>query len=103
MPAATPTQPTAEVVEVSPALAEEWLSKNPNNRNLRRPVVDSYARDMSAGHWHLNGETIKFAANGELLDGQHRLHAIAVSGNSVSMVVIRGLSADVMLTVDSGA
>lgn len=95
--------PTVEIVEVSPAIAEEWLSRNPNNRNLRRPVVDSYARDMTAGHWRLNGETIKFSATGELFDGQHRLHAVVVSGNSVPMVVVRGLSPDVMPTVDAGA
>ncbi|GAB6983540.1 hypothetical protein [Nocardioides pyridinolyticus] len=95
--------PTVEIVEVSPATAEEWLSKNPNNRNLRRPVVDSYARDMSAGHWHLNGETVKFSTSGELFDGQHRLHAIVASGATVPMVVVRGLSPDVMPTVDAGA
>lgn len=96
-------QPTVEIVDVSPALAEDWLSRNPNNRNLRRPVVESYARDMEAGHWHLNGETIKFSADGELFDGQHRLHSIVQSGQTVPMVVVRGLSVDVMPTVDAGA
>jgi hypothetical protein len=88
----TPDQPTVEIVEVSPELAESWLSKNPNNRNLRRSVVDGYARDMSAERWALNGETVKFAADGHLFDGQHRLNAIIVSGATVPMVVVRGLS-----------
>jgi hypothetical protein len=99
---ATP-HPTVEIVEVSPELAESWLSKNPNNRNLRRSVVDGYARDMSAERWALNGETVKFAADGHLFDGQHRLNAIIVSGATVPMVVVRGLSPDVMPTVDAGA
>ena len=98
-----PRKPSVEILDVSPGLAEEWLSKNPNNRNLRRPVVDSYARDMEAGHWLLNGETVKFSADGSLFDGQHRLHAIVQSGQTVPLVVIRGLSPDVMPTVDAGA
>jgi hypothetical protein len=99
----TPDQPTVEIVDVSPELAESWLSKNPNNRNLRRSVVDGYARDMSAARWAHNGETVKFAADGHLFDGQHRLNAIIVSGATVPMVVVRGLSPDVMPTVDAGA
>lgn len=95
--------PTVEIVDVSPTLAEEWLSRNPNNRNLRRSVVDGYARDMEAGRWALNGETVKFAADGHLFDGQHRLNAIIASGQAVPMVVVRGLAADVMPTVDAGA
>ncbi|MCH1867094.1 hypothetical protein [Nocardioides sp. CFH 31398] len=93
----------AEIVDVSPALAETWLSRNPNNRNLRRPVVDGYARDMEAGRWRLNGETLKFSADGQLYDGQHRLNAIVQSGATVPMVVVRGLTPDVMPTVDAGA
>ena len=51
--------PTGEILDVGPEQAEQWLSRNPNNRNLRRSVVESYARDMTAGTWRLNGETVK--------------------------------------------
>ena len=50
--------PTVEIVDVTPELAETWLARNPNNRNLRKAVVDSYARDMQAGRWALNGGTL---------------------------------------------
>lgn len=99
----TPQAPTVEILDVSPALAETWLSRNPNNRNLRKAVVDGYARDMEAGRWRLNGETVKFSAMGQLYDGQHRLNAVVQSGTTVPMVVIRGLGDDVMPTVDAGA
>lgn len=102
-PDAPEPTPTVEIVEVSPAIAEDWLARNPNNRNLRRAVVDSYARDMEAGRWHLNGETVKFFANGQLADGQHRLHGVVQSGQTVPMVVVRGLAGEVMATVDAGA
>lgn len=38
-----------EVVHVSPAIAEEWLKNNKNNRNLRPSVINSYAKDMMGG------------------------------------------------------
>lgn len=100
----TPTdRPTVEILDVTPQLAETWLSRNPNNRNLRRAVVDSYARDMEAGSWALNGESVKFSTSNHLLDGQHRLSAIIEAGTTVPMVVVRGLPDDVMQTVDAGA
>jgi hypothetical protein len=98
-----PISPTVEIVDVTPSMAEAWLSKNPNNRNLRHPVVNSYARDMLAGNWMLNGETLKFDQSGKLIDGQHRLTAIVVADVTVSMVVMRGVDAGVMDTVDVGA
>ena len=97
------TAPAVEIVDVSPALAETWLARNPNNRNLRKAVVESYARDMAAAHWALNGETVKFSAAGQLLDGQHRLNAVVLAGVTVPMVVVRGLADEVMQTVDAGA
>lgn len=84
-------------------MAESWLTKNPNNRNLRQAVVNSYARDIVSGNWMLNGETIKFDQAGKLIDGQHRLTAIVVADATVSVVVMRGVDADVMDTVDVGA
>ena len=96
-------QPTVEIVDVTPALAETWLSRNPNNRNLRRPLVEAYARDMTAGRWRLNGETVKFSTTGQLYDGQHRLNAVILADTTVPMVVVNGLGTDVMATVDAGA
>lgn len=101
----TPNAPavTVEIIDVSPATAEDWLSRNSRNRNLRKSVIDSYARDMSAGHWHLNGETIKIDTRGHLLDGQHRLNAVIVADVTVPMIVVRNVPESVMPTVDAGA
>ncbi|MCR1783115.1 hypothetical protein KVF89_11280 [Nocardioides carbamazepini] len=95
--------PDAEIVEVTPQLAETWLSRNTNNRNVRRSVIDAYARDIEAGRWRLNGETIKFGPSGVLLDGQHRLSAVVQADVAVPMVVVRNLGDHVMATVDTGA
>ncbi|WP_436702163.1 hypothetical protein [Nocardioides sp. BYT-33-1] len=91
-----------EIILVTPDLAEAWLGKNTKNRNLVRKNITKFARDMKAGAWRMNGEAIKFASDGTLLDGQNRLHAVIASGASVWMMVIRELSADVMPTLDTG-
>lgn len=98
-----PDSPTVEIVDVTPELAETWLSRNPKNRNLRGQVIASYARDMAAGSWVLNGETVKISSAGHLLDGQHRLSAVVEASVTVPMIVVRDISPDVMPTVDTGA
>lgn len=94
---------TAEVELVKPATAEEWLGRNYTNRTIRERVVAAYARDMEAGKWRLSGEGIKFAADGQLLDGQHRLHAVIRADAPVWMLIVRGLAQETQLVMDSGA
>jgi len=50
----------------------------------------------------LNGEAIRIDANGVLVDGQHRLHAIIESGKPCLMCVMEGVSPKARLSVDSG-
>jgi hypothetical protein len=90
------------LVKVTPELATLWLEKNENNRRVRPSVVPGYARDMAAGRWDVNGETIKFDVNGVLLDGQHRLMAVLMAGVPVEMLVVTGLPPEARETVDAG-
>jgi hypothetical protein len=98
---ATPP-PDIEVVNVTPELAGEWLAQNTHNRNLRSRVVDIYAMDMATGDWRWTGDSIKFANDGTLLDGQHRLHAIVQADLTVPMLVVRGLDNEAQDNVDGG-
>ncbi len=97
-----PSEITYEVVRISPTVAERWLGRNSQNRNIRHGWVSDLARMMVDGEWLLNGEAIKFAHDGVLLDGQHRLHAIVQSGKTVPMLVVRGLPANAQDTMDTG-
>lgn len=99
---ATPRGPQYKVTQITPALAEKWLHQNTHNRNLRERAVLAYARDMKAGNWSENGEAIKFAKDGTLLDGQHRLQAIVLSGVTVKMLVVTGLDNRSQETMDDG-
>lgn len=94
--------PQYKVMEVTADLAEKWLDQNTHNRNLREKAVMAYARDMESGNWAENGEAIKFAKDGTLLDGQHRLQAIALSGVTLKLLVVTGLDNRTQETMDDG-
>lgn len=98
--AAEPSLP--EVEKISPAKAKRMLGSNVHNRNLRPARVQVLAAAIQRGEWELNGETIKIAEDGTLLDGQHRLQAVVESGVSIRTVVVRGLPLEIQDTVDTG-
>lgn len=95
--------PAYELVEITPAVAEEMLGRNRHNRGLRPRIVTAYSLDMAQGRWMENGESIKIALDGTLLDGQHRLSAVIDSGTTQPMLVISDLPLSAQDTVDTGA
>lgn len=96
------TKPKAQVEIVTPAVASAILTRNTSNRPLSEGTVRRYAADITAGRWKQNGEAIKIASDGTLLDGQHRLHAIARAGRAIPTLVVRDLEPEVFDTLDSG-
>lgn len=94
----------AKVMSVTPEMAKDLLSpkKNSHNRRLQDRTVKLYARNIETGDWALNGEAIKIAEDGTLLDGQHRLAAVALTGKTVPMLVITGLPLQAQETMDLG-
>jgi len=77
---------------ITPKLAEKYLEENVDyNRPISQRYVDLYARDMKAGKWIVNGETIKFNGTGALLDGQTRLWACVEAGVPFTTAVARGV------------
>lgn len=95
-------EPVFELVDVTPDLAAEWLVHNTHNRSLKRLAIARFASDMKNGDWRFNGEPIRFAIDGTLIDGQNRLHAIIESGCTVRMLVARNLPMEVQETTDTG-
>jgi hypothetical protein len=90
------------VEDITPAMAEKYLEGNTHNRQVRDSVVEKYARDMKNGDWRLTHQGIAFAADGTLIDGQHRLWAIYNSGCTVTMMVTRGAELESQEAVDGG-
>ena len=95
------TTVTTRMAVITPEQASEWLEQNTHNRKLRTHQVAAMVRDIQAGNWKWNGDSIKFAKDGTLLDGQHRLHAIVESGQPIEMLVIEGLDKDTQATMDT--
>ncbi|WP_414167166.1 hypothetical protein ACMATS_06030 [Streptoverticillium reticulum] len=92
----------AVVMTVTVEMAESWLENNTHNRHMRPRHVDALVRDILADSWQLNGEAIKIASNGQVLDGQHRLAAVVQSGKSITTLVVTGLPPDTQGSMDSG-
>lgn len=94
--------PEIQLTEITPGMAHDWLGFNTHNRPLRSRTVTAYAADMKHSDWELNGESVKFADDGTLIDGQHRLAAIVEADVTVAMYVVRGLPRYTQDTVDGG-
>lgn len=89
-------------VLMTPGVAAELLRRNPNNRNISAAKAEHYARDMAAGHWAENGETIIISRDGLLNDGQHRLQAAIDSNAIVPFICVFGVGRETRITVDQG-
>ena len=94
--------PYNTVMEVGPDLATRWLEGNTHNRTLKQPLVDRFVRDMQADRWQLTHQGIAFDVDGVLIDGQHRLWAIVLSGKTVPMRVFFNEPIETMKSVDIG-
>ncbi len=90
------------VVDMTPELAERILANNRDNRLVREAHVLELASRMDRGEWQMNGEAIIISDTGELNDGQHRLSAVCVSGETVPMLLVFGPKRESRSTVDVG-
>lgn len=101
------------VITITPAMAERYLEGKLPNRNLKEPDIERYIRDIKAGAWHLNGESMIFSGNEDavrngwaqagLLDGQQRSWAIVLSGTPIQTLVSWGVPPESMESIDTGA
>jgi len=91
---------TMAVEQIDPTKASAYLETSGENRRTRTGKIDQYARDMTAGNWH--SSVLRFDRDGKLVDGQHRLWAVVVSGSSQVFYVERGVSPEAIRTIDSG-
>jgi hypothetical protein len=87
---------------VTPELAREWLDLNTRNRNIRSRHVERLAGAILRDEWIENGDSIKRAVDGTLLDGQHRLYAVLKADLPILTLVVEGLDARSQTTVDTG-
>lgn len=87
---------------ITPAIAADYLRHNAVNRPLNHKNVEFYARQMVEGKWMLNGESIVFDSDGNLMDGQTRLNAVIKADTGVEFVVVRGVTSKCFTSIDQG-
>lgn len=80
------------------SLAAKWT-----NRSVLRRRVLALAEEMRSGRWAANGESIVIGPKGEVLDGQHRLHAVIEAGCTIRAMIVRGADPAHFHTFDSGS
>lgn len=92
----------SEEMFVSPEIAKEWLARPGRRRPLGKLTVNRYADLMRRGQWALTPDAIAFNEAGELVNGQHRLHAVIESDTPQLFQVAYGLSEDAVAAMDTG-
>jgi len=82
IPPLTHRDPYNVVLNVSPDMALKWLEGNTHNRPINQAHVNRLAKEITAGRWQLTHQGIAFDTKGILIDGQHRLWAIATRSSA---------------------
>jgi len=77
-----------ETVLMTPKHAERLLELNVNNRNLRETHVAYLTGVIRRGEWKTTPDAIMVSDTGVLINGQHRLQAIARSNVPVRVVLM---------------
>lgn len=89
--------------KITVEIAEELLSKNVQNRNMKSGYIERFKRILEEGLWMPNnGEAIKIDWDGILRDGQHRLQAIVETGIEVDGLILYDINPDSFTTIDTG-
>ena len=92
-----------EIIQTSPQQAINWLDAVPDyQRKIDERQINKLIMAIQRNEWRINGATIVFNAKGELIDGQHRLQAIAKAGKTVPCIVVTGVSNDEMTFASLG-
>jgi hypothetical protein len=96
------TQPIVTTETITPELARHLLEGNTRNRKPIPKKVQELANAIISGHWLVTHQGIAVAPDGTLLDGQHRLMAIAKAGIAVKMMICRNLPPESFDAIDRG-
>jgi hypothetical protein len=94
--------PSTQIRLITPELAKMYLEAQAKNRKWRRELVDRYKAEMLAGRWQLNGQPIIFDESNRMIDGQHRMMAVAEANMPIEMMVVSGVRSGLEATIDMG-
>lgn len=97
-----------EVMDITPAIAEEWKGRSPGIDDLPPHVIDNlgrkaavYGRQMKAGKWVENGDPIIFSVDNHLFDGLARLMACIEENVTFRALVVWNVPREASFTIGS--
>jgi hypothetical protein len=79
--------PTGNRIELTPQLAKELRATVPNSA-VDQDKVRRYAKTIRADHWRDDGR-ITLSANGTLVNGKHRCHAVLTASQPITVELYR--------------
>jgi hypothetical protein len=86
---------------IDSAIARRYLAQGGQTRQPIPAHVQALASDIQRGRWLLNAQPICFSASGRLLNGMHRLMAVAAADGRIRVPVVRGLPEEARATYDT--
>jgi len=91
------------IVTMTPEWAQDILkNQNKSNRPVKNTAVAKLLKAIQNNEWKLTHQGIAFDWHGNLVDGQHRLIAIARSGASVQIALTTGCDPSIFIACDIG-
>ena len=85
-------EPTSFIMEITPDMAAYILKyHNNDNRKLIKSQVNKIVASIRKDGWIFDGQPITFNVEGNLTEGQHRLHAIVITGVTAKCSISCGI------------
>ena len=73
---------------VTPQKAKVYLNQNKNSRLINQEKVNRFVEILISGRWNSKLGHLDFSSDGYLINGQHRLTAIVLSGICAEIKII---------------
>lgn len=93
---------TAKIEQWDVARAKLLLTRNKSNRPLNQDNLEFICHAMKQSKWMFTGETIIISKNDDLMNGQHRLESIIITGKEQWFLTVRGVDNDSFKHIDIG-
>jgi hypothetical protein len=92
-------------MRITPQQAREWLAVSPerNQRTLKQRNINKLLHAIETGDWKMTHQPIALDPTGYVLDGRHRLTAIASQRKHVASLVAFDADPDTFGVIDTGA
>jgi hypothetical protein len=95
--------PSMRVMTITAGMAAILFhDHNTQNREWQYALTLEYARQMRNGDWDFTPNGIGFSSTGPMLDGQHRMAALALTGQPLLFAIALGLNVRAVEVIDTG-